>query len=113
MLKIPTAAISECYARALDARERADQAASPEVREFHLDLERRWLKLAQSYEMSDRVNSFLGMPPVIKHPVCAECGVAMWLVEIKNLPGRQARLEYCYECKVCESKASVEVEVKE
>lgn len=44
--------IRECYRKAADARRKADSATSPSIREDFLGLERRWLILAQSWELS-------------------------------------------------------------
>jgi hypothetical protein len=51
---------AECYARSQEARERADSTQNLEMRAIYLDSERRWLKLAASYEATARLTHFLG-----------------------------------------------------
>jgi hypothetical protein len=41
-----------------DCRRRAVVQADPELREDFLELERRWLKLARSYELAERLAKF-------------------------------------------------------
>jgi len=52
MLQKLTKEIGECYARANECRERA--ALEPETRTVLLEMERRWLSLAHSYEFAER-----------------------------------------------------------
>jgi hypothetical protein len=86
-----------CYERALEARERGLQAHSPAARDEFFESEARWLKLAESYEFSERLSRFLDKD-FPKHPVCPTCAVPMWLVEMNST---DAGVEYHYECKVC------------
>jgi hypothetical protein len=44
--------IQECYRRAAEARRTADGASTPSESADFLEIERRWLFLARSYEMS-------------------------------------------------------------
>jgi len=52
--------IREYYRHATDARQKADVAIDPGTKEDFLDLERRWLFLAHSYEFSERLTRFTG-----------------------------------------------------
>jgi hypothetical protein len=54
MLKL-TEEIAECYRRAHESREQAERTPDPSLKQDFLDLERRWLSLARSYEFSERV----------------------------------------------------------
>jgi CheY-like chemotaxis protein len=47
-----------CYARAAEAKERADQMRDPEAKADFLNMERRWLLLARSYEFGERLDDF-------------------------------------------------------
>jgi len=47
-----------CYARAAEARERADEVLDPEAKADFLNMERRWLKLARSFELGERLDDF-------------------------------------------------------
>jgi hypothetical protein len=46
---------AECYQRAAEARRLADGCTSPDTRKDYVDIERRWLRLAQSYEYVERL----------------------------------------------------------
>jgi hypothetical protein len=47
-----------CYQRAEECRRMAERHGTPEQEETYRDLETRWMKLATSYEFSDRFNRF-------------------------------------------------------
>jgi len=47
--------IHECYRHAEQARQKAETATDSYTRNDFLDLERRWLSLAHSYEFSERL----------------------------------------------------------
>ena len=100
MLKPSTPEVAECYARALEARERADSTQNLEMRAIYSDTEKRWLTLAASYEATARITQFLGEEPIVKHPICESCGVAMWLVGLKDLSTN--RKCYIFQCKACD-----------
>jgi len=55
--------ISECYRNAEEARRRAEASVDVATRADYLDMERRWLFLARSYELSERLSSFTGGRP--------------------------------------------------
>jgi hypothetical protein len=50
--------IRECLQHAEDCARQAKLQRDPKLRDDFLDLERRWLKLARSYELTDRVEAF-------------------------------------------------------
>jgi hypothetical protein len=58
MLQKISEQITYCYHRASECRAKAaDAVAEAASQEFH-ELERRWLMLAQSYELSERITDF-------------------------------------------------------
>ena len=48
--------IQECYRHALEARQKANAARNEFERDDFLDMERRWLNLARSYQFSERLS---------------------------------------------------------
>jgi hypothetical protein len=50
--------VRDCYRRAEDCAEKARGAATEELREDFLRLEKSWLTLAHSYEFTDRLSAF-------------------------------------------------------
>ena len=51
--------ISECLSLAADARERANAVTDPRRKEDFLDMERRWLRLVESYRFVEQAAQFL------------------------------------------------------
>ena len=58
MLKRLSDEIVECHRQAAECREKAEQATDPEMKRDLLALERSWLFLASSYELSERSSDF-------------------------------------------------------
>jgi hypothetical protein len=50
--------IRECYLRAEQCRRLAEVAPTPSARAEFLDMERRWLSFARSYEFAERLSNF-------------------------------------------------------
>jgi hypothetical protein len=50
--------IQECHAHAEDCARKAAAQSNPRLKQDFLDMERRWLSLAKSYELSQRLNNF-------------------------------------------------------
>ena len=50
--------IAECHRHAADCRDKAEQATDPDMKGDLLALERSWLFLASSYELSERLSDF-------------------------------------------------------
>jgi hypothetical protein len=50
--------IRECYERAEQCRRAAETAGNPSAKGDFLDMEKRWLSLARSYEFAERLSSF-------------------------------------------------------
>jgi hypothetical protein len=59
MLRALSPMIAVCLMRAHEAHERADVAPPGPDRRFWHDVERQWLKLAQSYEVAERLDAFI------------------------------------------------------
>ena len=54
LLKL-TGEIAECHRYAIEARERANTAGKAATKQDFLDMERRWLSLARSYEFVEQL----------------------------------------------------------
>jgi hypothetical protein len=65
MLQKLSKEISDCYECALESRRRADESRDPRTKQDFLDMERRWIQLAHSYEFAERLSSFTA--PFRKH----------------------------------------------
>jgi hypothetical protein len=50
--------LADCYQHATYARERAEQAHDEITKQDFLDMQRRWLSLAHSYELAERISDF-------------------------------------------------------
>ena len=57
MLSNVSEQIRECYRHAEDCARKAAAQADPILKADFLDLERRWLVLARSYDFTERLNS--------------------------------------------------------
>jgi hypothetical protein len=60
MLETISAEIIYCRERARQAREKADAATSDEAKRSHLAAEERWLAIARSHELQQRLSTMLG-----------------------------------------------------
>jgi hypothetical protein len=58
MLESVSEQIRECYEHAEDCARKAAAQTDQGLRQDFLDMERRWLALAKSYELSDRLGDF-------------------------------------------------------
>jgi hypothetical protein len=107
MLYDLTEQIALCYLRAAECR---DLAASHEVdREFYLDREKAWLKLARSFEFSERICRVLNgrqrqglrnwAPTIsaLKVPNCPACSIAM-LIQVPAMTSQRTLL-LCPNCR--------------
>jgi hypothetical protein len=103
--------VADCRRLAREARERADRAGDFAVKRDYLNLERRWLLLAQSYEWSNRFAASppgqdtriaVFMPPDPPDPslprvMCSECGKRMRLASIEPMVAGRAET-HTFEC---------------
>jgi hypothetical protein len=55
MLLYETAQVRECVRHAEECARQAKAQTNPKFQQDFLDLERRWLRLARSYEFSERL----------------------------------------------------------
>ena len=60
MLETITAEIIYCRERARQAREKADAATADEAKRDHLAAQGRWLAIARSHELQQRLSTMLG-----------------------------------------------------
>lgn len=58
MLESLSEQIRECFAHAEDCARKAAAQTDPRLKQDFLDMERRWLTLAKSYELSRRLDDF-------------------------------------------------------
>jgi hypothetical protein len=58
MLEQLSQQIRDCYAHAEDCARKAAAQTDPQLKQDFLDMERRWLALAKSYELSQRLEDF-------------------------------------------------------
>src|ERR1700757_1722347 len=97
MLQKTSAQVADCYQRAGESRAKAAAAANENDKTEYLDIERRWIMLARSYELSERITGFAEevkrrlrvlIPPAPPHPAvprvtCTHCGGKMRLTHIE------------------------------
>jgi hypothetical protein len=76
MLQKISTQVADCYERADESRARAAAAADENDKTEYLNIERRWIMRARSYELSERI---MGVPRV----TCAHCGRKMRLTHIE------------------------------
>ena len=58
MLKSLSEEIRECYRHAENCARKAAAQADPKIKDDFLQLEQRWLFLARSYELTERLTDF-------------------------------------------------------
>jgi len=58
MLRALSSEIRECYRHAEECKRRAESSVDPSTRTDFLEMERRWLFLAHSYEFTERLTDF-------------------------------------------------------
>ena len=75
MLKIISSKTRECYEHAAQVSSRAKRTEHTAGRKAYFELERQWLRLARSYEVSEQVTDFTGelsrlrpVPDSRRHP---------------------------------------------
>jgi hypothetical protein len=97
MLQKISTQVADCYERADESRARAAAAANENDKAEYLNIERRWIMRARSYELSERIMGFAEevkrrlrvlIPPEPPHPAvprvtCAHCGRKMRLTHIE------------------------------
>jgi hypothetical protein len=58
MLSNVSEQVRECYAHAEYCARKATAQTDPRIKQDYLDLEQHWLRLARSYEFTDRLSDF-------------------------------------------------------
>jgi hypothetical protein len=58
MLANLSAEVRECLWHAEDCSERAKREPNPAIQRDYMEMERRWLKLARSYQSFERIQTF-------------------------------------------------------
>lgn len=61
MLQNLSEQIRECLRRAEECKRLAETALTATGKADYLDMERRWLSLARSYEFAERLSNFVGL----------------------------------------------------
>jgi hypothetical protein len=51
--------IQDCYSHADGCRQRAEKAFTEKARQEFIDMERRWLSLAHSYEFAEELSNYV------------------------------------------------------
>jgi len=111
--------LSDCLARAAEARERADAALHPEIRQGYLDVERYWMRLADSLRFVETVDRFLDDASRNRAPIkplsplkadnshitpiaCEKCGGKAHLTDCAPcIVTRGAREIWNFKCETC------------
>jgi len=97
MLQKVSEQIVYCYERASESRAKAAGACNEASQREYLEMERRWLALARSHELSERITTFneenrrqlrVLIPSAPPHPAiprvtCAVCSKKMRLTQIE------------------------------
>jgi hypothetical protein len=68
MLQNLSREIRECFRRAEECKRLASAALTDVAKADFLDMERRWLSLARSYEFAERLSNFTSTPPSGRKP---------------------------------------------
>ena len=58
MLQRLSEQITACHERAAEAKRQADTTADPELKADYLNMEKRWLLLARSYQFTESLDNF-------------------------------------------------------
>jgi hypothetical protein len=91
-----------CYERADEARQKANAASNETERTDYLAAEARWIRLAQSYEFSDRINTFLSETRLVhSRQFCTYCQADLRFqsaVVIQFSGGLENRTYECVRC---------------
>ncbi len=67
MLENLSEQIRDCYEHAEDCARKAGPQTDPRLKQDFLDMERRWLALAKSYELSERLDDFSRVTRPVEH----------------------------------------------
>lgn len=102
-----------CYERAAEAKRKADSTACPSEQSDLLEMEARWLKLAESYELSERITKFLDYVDLQKlSRTCGFCCGRLSLKSAEPLRAFEGMENHTYECVECKRTCAFTVDVK-
>jgi hypothetical protein len=102
MLSSTNEKVRACYERAADAKRRASEAITPIERAEFLEAESRWLKLANSHELAERINAFLNHAGLSKQT--RSCGICQGILKFKSavpVPGTDNIENRTFACTRC------------
>lgn len=102
-----------CYERAAEAKRKAEATANPLERTDQLEMEVRWLKLAESYELSERIakiSCHVALQKVAK--TCGFCCGRLRLKSAEPLRAFDGMENHTYECVECKRMCAFTVDVK-
>jgi uncharacterized protein YdaU (DUF1376 family) len=72
VLKRPSEQILTCHQRAAACSDKADAAGTADLRQFWLDQEVRWIKLATQLDFSERLDAFVKSSALAERPARRE-----------------------------------------
>ena len=103
MLRRESAAVRLYLERAANARERASAAVDETTRQFHQAMESKWMDLAASTAVVERVDLFLQSRQLRLSPsdLCPDCHQRMLLKAIQTTAERE---EHTFRCRNCGSE---------
>lgn len=111
MLRKLSDEIRYAHERAAKLGEKAKEAATNQTRDDFLDLQRSWLRLARSYEFTERLKGFTKHAAAnverLRAPVpkvnCPRCRVSMRLMAIEPHPTQAHTDVRTYKCIACDA----------
>jgi hypothetical protein len=112
MLEKLSEKVAQCHRRAREAREKAERATDLGAKRDYFNLERRWLLLADSYQLASRISDFQGEvkkriavlrppdppDPALPRVMCPRCGKRMRLTQVEPAFGRHRAERSTFEC---------------
>jgi len=105
MLRKESAAVRLYLERAANARERASAAGDEKTRQFHQAMESKWMDLAASTAVVERVDLFLQTrelrPRLMPSDLCPNCHKRMWLQAVQTTTELE---EHTFRCRNCGSE---------
>jgi PAS domain S-box-containing protein len=84
MLQKLSEQVQWCYQRAAEAKRRADQTTDSDAKADFLNMQRRWLLLARSYQRSESLAYFVGGRAHVAEPLRSEQPLRNWEEELNK-----------------------------
>ncbi len=114
MLQRLSERVADCYRHARDARESAERAPEAEKLDYFA-IEQRWLMLAESYELVERIGAFTSEstkraaaflpedpPATTSRVTCPSCGNAMRPTNTGQAPSEPGANRFYFACRACD-----------